>query len=52
MRLDHDLRMVEWRALIFKRCKRPDWASLLGLYLQMRELEHMLERLDAGRELL
>ncbi len=50
--MEYDLRMVEWNRLIRKRCKKPEWGSLMALHLQMRELEYVLEHIDAGRELL
>jgi hypothetical protein len=46
MRVQHDMRMVEWRTLIFQ--EEPDWPALQSLHLEMFELERMLEALEAG----
>jgi hypothetical protein len=46
MRVQQDMRMVEWHTLILR--DDPDWDSLLLLHLEMRELEYMIEALEAG----
>lgn len=41
-----DLRQTEWSIELFDKCNDIDWARLLGLHLQLVELEHLRERLE------
>lgn len=42
----YELRQTEWCVQLFDHCDGIDWAVLLGLHLQMVELEHLRERLE------
>jgi hypothetical protein len=42
----YDARHVEWSLELFDSGKEIDWEYLLGLHLQMCELEHLRERIE------
>jgi hypothetical protein len=42
----YDARTVEWSLELFDSGAEIDWEYLLGLHLQMCELEHLRERIE------
>jgi hypothetical protein len=42
----YQARQTEWCIELIDRCNDVDWAALLGLHLQLVELEHLRERME------
>jgi hypothetical protein len=42
----YDVRQTEWGLELFDKCNEIDWNYLLGLHLEMVELEYLLNRTE------